>query len=102
MFILMVVIFILGYTMIALEHPLNLDKAASALLTGTILWGLYALSATGILELGYSPGWDIVRIQDEVSELFGGRSVDLVPFKYINRHIRKRVLSEAQVLYETA
>ena len=61
MFILMVVIFILGYTMIALEHPLNLDKAASALLTGTILWGLYALSATGILELGYSPAWESVK-----------------------------------------
>jgi len=61
MFILMVVIFILGYTMIALEHPLNLDKAASALLTGTILWGLYALSATGILELGYSPPWESVK-----------------------------------------
>ncbi len=61
MFLLMVVIFILGYTMIALEHPLNLDKAASALLTGTILWGLYALNATGILELGYSPAWESVK-----------------------------------------
>jgi Na+/H+ antiporter NhaD/arsenite permease-like protein len=61
MFILMVVIFVLGYTMIALEHPLHLDKAASALLTGTILWGLYALSATGILELGHSPSWESVK-----------------------------------------
>jgi len=61
MFILMLVIFILGYTMIALEHPLNLDKAASALLTGTILWGLYALNATGILELGNSPAWEAVK-----------------------------------------
>ena len=40
MFINLLVIFILGYTLIALEHPLKIDKAASALLTGTILWGL--------------------------------------------------------------
>ncbi len=43
MFILMVIVFIIGYTMIALEHPLNLDKAASALLTGTILWALICI-----------------------------------------------------------
>jgi len=61
MFLLMVIIFILGYTAIALEHPLKVDKAASALLTGTILWGLYALNSTGILELGFSPSWQAVK-----------------------------------------
>ena len=63
MFILMLVIFIIGYTMIALEHPLRLDKAASALLTGTILWGIYALFATGILDLDLSPAWEAVRMR---------------------------------------
>lgn len=47
-------------------------------------------------EDGYSPGWGIVRIQDEASELFDGRIVDLVPFKYVNRHIRAQV---AELLY---
>jgi len=57
----MLVIFVLGYTMIALEHPLKIDKAASALLTGTILWALYALNSTGLLELGLSPSWEIAQ-----------------------------------------
>ena len=57
MFILMVVIFVLGYTMIALEHPIKVDKAASALLTGTILWALYALNYHGVLDLNLSPAW---------------------------------------------
>jgi len=61
MFILMVIIFVLGYTMIALEHPLRLDKAASALLTGTVLWGLYALFSTGILDLNLSPAWTAIQ-----------------------------------------
>lgn len=60
MFILMVVIFVLGYTMIALEHPLKIDKAASALLLGTILWGLYALNYHSILDLNLSPAWQQV------------------------------------------
>ncbi|HUR31484.1 MAG TPA: sodium:proton antiporter NhaD [Saprospiraceae bacterium] len=31
-------VFILGYSFIALEHPLKIDKAATALLTGVICW----------------------------------------------------------------
>jgi Na+/H+ antiporter NhaD/arsenite permease-like protein len=61
LFYLMIVIFILGYTAIALEHPLKIDKAASALLTGTILWGLYALYSSGLLDLGFSPTWQAVK-----------------------------------------
>lgn len=38
MAILIVVVFILGYCMIAMEHPIKIDKAASALLTGVLCW----------------------------------------------------------------
>ena len=34
----MAIIFILGYLVIALEHPLKINKSATALLLGTILW----------------------------------------------------------------
>ena len=33
---LMIIIFILGYLAIALEHPLKIDKAASALIIGAL------------------------------------------------------------------
>jgi|TARA_B100000767_G_scaffold275737_1_gene314868 Na+/H+ antiporter NhaD/arsenite permease-like protein len=36
-------IFIIGYLFIALEHTFHIDKAASALLTGTLCWGLFVL-----------------------------------------------------------
>jgi len=39
------IIFTLGYLAIAFEHPLRLNKAASALLTGALCWLLYFLSA---------------------------------------------------------
>lgn len=38
MAILLTVVFILGYVLIAFEHPLKIDKAASALLTGVFCW----------------------------------------------------------------
>ncbi len=56
-FILMIVIFIIGYTAIALEHPLKVDKAATALLMGAILWAIYAIFGADILSLGNSISW---------------------------------------------
>ncbi len=53
----MVVVFVFGYTAIALEHPLKVDKAASALIIGTLCWVLYILGAEDILHLGFSPAW---------------------------------------------
>lgn len=38
MAIFIVIAFIIGYALIAFEHPLKIDKAASALLTGVICW----------------------------------------------------------------
>lgn len=50
MFIAMVVVFVLGYTAIALEHPLKIDKAASALFIGVAVWVLYILGGDQILN----------------------------------------------------
>ncbi len=38
MALLIVVVFILGYVLIALEHPIKIDKAATALITGVLCW----------------------------------------------------------------
>lgn len=40
------IIFIIGYAAIAFEHPIKINKTASALLVGTICWTVYAMSGT--------------------------------------------------------
>ncbi|MGB1038855.1 MAG: SLC13 family permease, partial [Bacteroidia bacterium] len=58
MAILIIVVFVLGYAAIAFEHPLKIDKAASALVTGMLCWAIYVFSlgggheATEIIEFG--------------------------------------------------
>lgn len=42
---LIIAVFLIGYLCIALEHPLKIDKAATALVTGILVWVLYALAA---------------------------------------------------------
>lgn len=58
MFILMVIIFVLGYAAIALEHPLKVDKAASALLIGSLTWVAYIMGASDIFNSGVSVAWN--------------------------------------------
>jgi uncharacterized protein len=48
---------------------------------------------------GHTPGWEIVDIEEELSILLGGRKVDVVNPKYLNRRLRDSVLAEAEVLY---
>jgi uncharacterized protein len=52
-------------------------------------------------EPGQSAGlMKLSRMQDELSELLGGRDVDLVTEGFLNHRIRNRVLANAQVQYE--
>ncbi len=46
----MIVVFILGYVAIALEHPLRVNKSATALLLAVTLWILFAVGGVSFLE----------------------------------------------------
>ena len=50
-------------------------------------------------EPGHVPGLAIIRLQDELSEIFGGKKVDLVTLKFLNRRIQKSIQAEAMVQY---
>ncbi len=41
---LVIIVFVLGYLAIALEHPLKINKTASAILTGVICWTLFVMA----------------------------------------------------------
>ena len=43
----MIVVFIVGYLMIALEHNIHIDKAPTALIAGMVCWALYSFFLYG-------------------------------------------------------
>ncbi|HVP21667.1 MAG TPA: nucleotidyltransferase family protein [Anaerolineaceae bacterium] len=45
------------------------------------------------------PGFALIRMQDELSTILGGRKIDLVTPKFLNRRIRPQVEAEAAVQY---
>lgn len=51
------VIFALGYLVIALEHRLEINKAASALVVGVLCWTLYVVNVETLLPLEAIPEW---------------------------------------------
>ena len=51
-------------------------------------------------DTGHRPGMvEMQELEDTLSALYGGRKIDLVNPKYLNRHLKERILAEAQLQY---
>jgi uncharacterized protein len=50
-------------------------------------------------EPGHCVGFEIFDVEAELSQVFGGRRIDLVNPKYLNRRLKDRILSSAELLY---
>lgn len=49
-FVLMIILFVLGYILIAVEHPIQINKSATALLLACLLWVCLALGGSIVLN----------------------------------------------------
>lgn len=57
-FYIMIILFIIGYACIALEHPLKVNKTATALLLGVLIWLVYILTGPSIFDVtNFGGGW---------------------------------------------
>jgi Na+/H+ antiporter NhaD/arsenite permease-like protein len=52
-----ILIFVIGYMAIALEHQIHINKAASAILTGVLCWTLYALNYDTLVPQAPFEAW---------------------------------------------
>lgn len=52
MLTLIIAVFIIGYLVIAFEHPIKVDKTATALVLGMLLWLIYSLGADQLVPMG--------------------------------------------------
>ena len=55
--ILISIIFVVGYIAIATEHSIHVDKAASALMTGVLVWTVYILASGNLVDVASLPQW---------------------------------------------
>lgn len=105
MITLVIIVFIIGYLAIALEHPLHLNKAAAALLTGVICWTLYVVSGVHAEEVTEELHHYLGEIASILFFLLGAMTiVELIDshdgFTIITDRIRTR--SKAKLLWVVA
>ena len=113
MYTLMIVIFVIGYLGIALEHNIHVDKGASALLTGVLVWTVFIFGADSILGVDY--GWTLNELYAGVEGylkpfgefllghkeeiMTGGDGVSTVTNHYIGYELSHHVIEIAEILF---
>jgi Na+/H+ antiporter NhaD/arsenite permease-like protein len=71
----LVLVFVLAYAAIALEHPLKINKSASALIGAGLLWTLYALSGIEAHQLSEQLGESLTATAQIVFFLIGAMTI---------------------------
>ena len=71
---LLIVVFVISYLAIALEHPLHINKTASALVGAGILWTIYAMSS-GSNHLDSELGHSLEEVAQIVFFLMGAMTI---------------------------
>ena len=72
---LMIIVFVLGYMAIALEHSIKVDKAASALIIGGLGWALYAFSGVDAHHINEHLAHHLVDIAEILFFLLGAMTI---------------------------
>jgi Na+/H+ antiporter NhaD/arsenite permease-like protein len=94
-----VVIFIIGYLAIAFEHPIKINKTASALLTGVICWTLFMVadSPDTLLQSSHYQHF-IDELQRTVAD-FSALSVTDIHREYVGEQLGEHLDEIAQILF---
>lgn len=93
-----VVLFVVGYLAIALEHPIKVNKTASALLTGVLCWTLYALSSHDVEHISEQLSEHLSEISQILFFLLGAMTiVELVDAYQGFRLITDRIQTKSPV-----
>lgn len=94
----LVIVFVIAYAAIALEHPIKINKSASALVGAGLLWTIYALTGGDADKVGKELGESVMATAQIVFFLMGAMTiVEVVDahngFEVITKRIRTSKLS---------
>ncbi len=98
----LVIVFIVAYAAIALEHPIKINKSASALIGAGLMWTIYAMSGADMQKVGHELGETVMGTAQIVFFLMGAMTiVEVVDahngFDVITKRIRTQKLVNADV-----
>ena len=92
----MIAIFVLGYIAIALEHPIKVDKAASALIIGGLGWALLAIGIFDIINIE-TVAEKFKNFQEWYAVKFPGK--EITELKFLKYELSHHIVDIAEILF---
>ena len=92
----MIIVFVLGYLAIALEHPIKIDKAASALVIGGLGWALLAIGLIEVID------FEIVANKfNSFKEWYGVKNPgkEISELKFLKYELSHHLVDIAEILF---
>jgi Na+/H+ antiporter NhaD/arsenite permease-like protein len=99
---LMIIIFVLGYIAIALEHPIKIDKAATALVMGGLIWGMFALGIDELVAKEFLSGfYEKFQIKFQALKDIGVYSAEefAKPIKFLKYELSHHLVDIGEILF---
>jgi Na+/H+ antiporter NhaD/arsenite permease-like protein len=94
--LLIILIFVVGYFAIALEHPIKINKTASALLTAVICWTIFTLSGASETLLNSDR---YLHFLQELGEKAASLTAGELHLEYVEEQLGHHLVEIAQILF---
>ncbi|HLT72412.1 MAG TPA: sodium:proton antiporter NhaD [Cyclobacteriaceae bacterium] len=94
--LLIVAVFVIGYILIALEHPIKINKTATALLTGVICWTLFMVSGPQDTQLAST---QYTKFTEEVRASSDGVTDQEIHTEYVIHSLAEHLAEIAEILF---
>jgi Na+/H+ antiporter NhaD/arsenite permease-like protein len=94
--LLIIIIFVVGYLAIALEHPIKINKTASALLTAVICWTIFTVSGATETQLSSQKYLDFLH---ELGEKAASLSAGELHLEFVEEQLGHHLNEIAQILF---
>lgn len=91
-----IVVFVLGYLAIALEHPIKINKTASALVTAVVCWTLFVVSGSPDTLLASTKYADFMH---ELGEKAAAMTSSEIHIEYVVEQLEHHLAEISQILF---
>ena len=95
-----IVVFVIGYLCIALEHPIKINKTASAILAGVVCWTLFAVStptASLLNSVQFNGFLEVLKV--ELGDKFPALSESELFRHFVVSELSHHLASIAEILF---
>ncbi len=97
---LIIIVFVIGYLAIALEHSIKINKTASAILTGVICWTLFALSTPTESILNSSQFANFLEgLKLDLADKFSTLGQDELFIRFVGSELSHHLASISEILF---